>query len=144
MSLPLLTPKTLPFFVRNSPDFRMGIRLECGRCSTSPKPPHSGRSRKSRREDRVEPQEDRRIGGVGEDHLRLLVRAVRLSEFRRQALSFVWWKDGMERTTQTRSAGGVGSEASSANSQLLVWQSLRFIPIQCHRRRIPHRAYSQC
>ena len=39
---------------------------------------HSGRSRKYRREDRAKPQEDRRIGGIGKDLLRLLVCAIRL------------------------------------------------------------------
>ena len=73
-----------------------GNCLERGRCSTSPKPPHSGRSRKIGRENRVEPQENRRIGSIGKDDLRLLVRPIRLPRQERQALSFVWWKDGVE------------------------------------------------
>jgi len=68
---------------------------------------HNARSRKYRREDRVEPQEDSRIGGLGEDHLRLLVCPVRLPRQERQALQILRQQDGLERATQTRSAGGV-------------------------------------
>ncbi len=69
----------------------------------------SGRSRKSRRKDRFEPQKDSGAGGVGEDHLRLLVCAVRLSRQGRQALQILRRKDGLERTTEARGAGWVGS-----------------------------------
>ena len=100
------------WLVRNSTDYRMGVRLECGRCSTSQKPPHSGHSRKSRREDRIEPQEDSRIGSVGKDDLRLLVRPIRLPRQERQALQILRRQDGLERKVETRNSGGVGGEAA--------------------------------
>ncbi len=60
------------------------------------KPPYSGRSRKSRRKDCTEPQEDSRIGGVGKDHLRLLVRPVRLPRQERQAIQILRRQDDLE------------------------------------------------
>ena len=92
----------LAFIEVKKPNNHEGMLAERERINTRFR--NSGRSRKSRREDRIEPQEDRRIGGSGEDNLRLLVCPVRLPRQERKTLSFVWWEDGLERATQARSA----------------------------------------